>query len=141
MYFAPEPVSVHLSRFPFEVFLPHLWRWSTGFLLDFRRCKARFQIVEVDYLPLTTLSRLPPLLQNAIGNIRQFHNLPRTTTRFEEFLSSFPQSVSIPNSVSYYREPLTLALCVVISFLRFLRPLEVLSQYLLCLRSSCCCLC
>ena len=99
--------------------------------MDFWWRKAWLQIIEVDHLPLTTFSRLPPLLFNAIGNIRKsFHHLPRTTPGLEEFLSSRPGSVSIPNPVSY-TEPLTMALGVIISFLGPLRSLEVLSHYLL----------
>ena len=99
--------------------------------MDFKWRKAWLQIIEVDHLPLTTFSRLPPLLVNAIGNIRQsFHHLTRTTPGPEEFLSSRPGSVSMPHLVSY-TEPLTMALGVIISFLGLLRSLEVLSHYLL----------
>ena len=99
--------------------------------MDFRWRKVWLQVIEVDHLSLTTFSRLPPLLFNAIGNIRQsFHHLPRTTPGLEEFLSSLPGSVSIPHPVSY-TEPLTMVFGVIISFLGLLRSLEVLSHYLL----------
>ena len=101
--------------------------------MAFRWRKAWFQIIEVDYLPLTTFSGLPPLLLNAIRNIRQsFQHFPRTTPGFEEFFPSRPGSVFIPHLVSHM-EPLTMALGVIISFLELLCSLEVLSHDLLCL--------
>ena len=111
--------------------------------MAFRWQKAWFQIIEVDHLPLTTFSRLPSLLLNAIGNIRQsFQYFPSTTPSFEEFLPSRPGSVSIPHlpwsatmvatMVSgSYTEPLTMALGVIISFLEFICSLEVLSRFAL----------
>ena len=99
--------------------------------MDFRWRTAWLQIIEVDHLPPTTFSRLPPFLLKAIGNIRQsFHHLPRTTPGLEEFLPSRPGSVSISHLVSY-TEPLTMALGVIISFLGILRSLDVLSYSLL----------
>ena len=57
--------------------------------MDFRGRKAWFQLIEVDHLPLTTFSWLPPLLLSTIGNIRQgLLNPPGTTPGVEEFLSS-----------------------------------------------------
>ena len=86
------------------------------------------QLIKVDHFPLMTSCWLPPLLLSTIGNIRQgLHNPPRTTPGVEEFLSSRPGSVFIPHPVSY-TEPLTMALGVIISFLKFLRSLEVLPR-------------
>ena len=96
--------------------------------MDFRLRKAWFQLIEVVHLPLTTFSWLPPLLLSTTGNFRQgLHNPLRTTPGVEEFPSSRPGSVFIPHPVSY-TEPLTMALGVIISFLKFLRLLEVLPR-------------
>ena len=101
--------------------------------MDFRWRKAWFLLIEVDHLPLTMFSWLPPLLLSTIGNIRQgLYNPPGTTPGVEEFLSSRPGSVFIQHPVSY-TEPLTMALGVIISFLKFLRSLEVLPRWFLCL--------
>ena len=89
---------------------------------------ARFQVVEVDHPPLTTPSRFSYLLFNTIGNIRQdFYNLPGATPRLKEFLPSCPSSVSIPHSVSNL-EPLTMALGIIIGFLRLLCSLGAFSR-------------
>ena len=83
-----------------------------GFLLSFKWRKAWFQIIEVDHLPLTIFSWFPPLLLNAMSNMRQgLHNPPRTTPGLEKFPSSRHGSVFIPHPVSY-KEPLTMALVV-----------------------------
>ena len=97
-------VAARLSRF-------YWWRFFHmrgggclgGFLLDIRYCKAWFQIIEVNHLPLTTFSLFPPLLVNAIGNTRQGpHNPPRTTPGLEKFPTSHPGSAFVPH---YTRSP------------------------------------
>ena len=56
--------------------------------MDWRQSKTWFQVIEMDHLSVAWLPHFPPLLFNAIGNIRKgFHNFPRTTPRFKEFLS------------------------------------------------------
>ena len=128
-----ESVAAHLSTSSPEAFLPHACRWLP------RWRKAWFQIIEVDHLPLTTFSWLPPLFLSAIANIRQgLHNPPRTTPGVEEFPSSRPGLVFIPHPVSY-TEPLTMALGVIISFLKFCARLRF--SLASCSVSSNCCFC
>ena len=80
---------------------------------------TRFQVVEVDHSPLPTPSR--------IGNIRQsLYDLPGATPSLKERLPPDPGSVSVPHPVSSM-EPLTIALGVIIGFLRFLSSLKVFS--------------
>lgn len=89
---------------------------------------TRFQVVEVDHSPLPTPSRLSFLLLNTIGNIRQgLYDLPGATPRLKELLPPDPGSVSVPHPVSSM-EPLTMAIGVIIGFLRFLCSLKGFSH-------------
>lgn len=83
------------------VWVPLIWLLWTFWAGCQRKCplgwwKAWFEIVGVDHPLWMTLSRFVILLVDTVANIRQcFCNRPRTTLRFEEFLSSRPGPVSV----------------------------------------------